>query len=372
MQHLCYHPWVGLDISPQGQFKPCCKYQNNIDTTLAGYLDSIELANLKKDFTEGKRPQACKRCWDDEDAGLPSKRQLDWEYIFHKQEPGIDSLKVLSLPFGNSCNLACRTCDSSASSGWISEAKKLKQHLPEIEIFKHQKFYQDKNFIDKIKEKSSNLLHVEFPGGEPFLAGIDEHLDFLDYLIGNKSNQISLHYITNTTLFPKRQFWDRWKKFKKVDIQLSIDGIEEKFEYLRYPGKWQEVNENVNLFTAITSPNIQISVSHTVSIFNVFYLPEFIKWCLQNKLGKPYLGLVSDPKWYSIKVLPDSVKFLIRDKLDRFILPEIVSYMNSEDLSNEFDNTIKYIKILDQHRNQNFSETFPEFYNILKEDKCQI
>ena len=372
MQNLCYHPWVGLDISPQGQFKPCCKYQNHIDTTLAGYLNSIELTNLKKDFIEGKRPQACKRCWDDEDAGLPSKRQLDWEYIFHKQDPGIDSLKVLSLPFGNSCNLACRTCGSSSSSGWISEAKKLKQYLPDIEIFKHQKFYQDKNFIDKIKEKSSNLLHVEFPGGEPFLAGIDEHLDFLDYLIDNGSDTISLHYMTNATIFPKKEFWDRWKKFKKVDIQLSIDGIEEKFEYLRWPGKWQEVNENIKLFTAITSPNLQISVSHTVSIFNIFYLPEFIKWCLQNKLGKPYLGPVADPTWYSIKVLPNSVKSLIRDKLDRFILPEIVSYMNSENLINEFDDTIKYIKILDQHRNQNFSETFPEFYQLLKEAKCQI
>jgi hypothetical protein len=46
--------------------------------------------------------------------------------------------------------------------------------------------------------------------------------------------------------------------------------------------------------------------------------------------------------------------------------------MNSENLINEFDDTIKYIKILDQHRNQNFSETFPEFYQLLKEAKCQI
>jgi len=71
-------------------------------------------------------------------------------------------------------------------------------------------------------------------------------------------------------------------------------------------------------------------------------------------------------------VLTDPVKSLVRDKLDRFILPEIVSYMNSENLINKFDDTIKYIKILDQHRNQNFSETFPEFYQLLKEAKCQI
>jgi RNA polymerase primary sigma factor len=50
----------------------------------------------------------------------------------------------------------------------------------------------------------------------------------------------------------------------------------------------------------------------------------------------------------------------------------VQEYQKIKKVLNEFDNTIKYIKILDQHRNQNFSETFPEFYQLLKEAKCQI
>lgn len=372
MEHLCHHPWVGLDVSPQGEFRPCCKYQSGIDTSLSGYLNNEALQQLKKEFLEGKRPIGCKRCWDDEDAGLPSKRQLDSEYIFHNKTPNWNSLKVLSLPFGNSCNLACRTCSSYASSGWISESKKLKKHLPDLMIYKHQKFYKDEKFIEQIKNISADVTHVEFPGGEPFLAGINEHLDFLDFLIQCNPQDISLHYMTNSTIVPGENFWTRWSKFKNVDIQLSIDGTGQQFEYIRWPGTWQEVHENIKLFQLKKTSNIQISISHTVSVFNVFYLPEFVKWCLQNKLGKPYLGVVADPTIYSIKVLPCKVKKTIGNKLNRFMFKEVVSYMNSENLEHELDHAIKNIKLLDQQRNQNFADIFPEFYQLLKDAKCQI
>ena len=372
MKYICYHPWVGLDISTQGDFKPCCKYQENIDTNLSGYLNNKKLIALKEEFKQGARPSGCKRCWDDEDAGLPSKRQLDWKHIFGEKHPGWDPIKVLTLPFGNSCNLACRTCNSYTSSGWVSEAKKLQQHLPELVIYKHQTFYKNKEFINQIKSLCTNVLHVEFPGGEPFLAGVDEHLEFLDFLLENNPKNISLHYMTNATIFPDQKFWDKWIKFKNVDIQLSVDGIDEKFEYLRWPAKWSQVNDNVHQFMMHRKDNIQLSISHTVSIFNVLYLPEFFKWCLQNKLGKPYLGLVSQPEHFSIKGLPKKVKQSISDKLTRFSFKEIVSYMNSEDLTDHFDTAIKHIKLVDQQRNESFEKTFPELHQLLKESACQI
>ena len=273
---MCYHPWVGLDISPQGGFKPCCKYPHSIANNLYDFQNSSELKELRNQFMQDQRPDVCKRCWDEEDAGLPSKRQLDWQYVFHYKIPDIKSIKILNLSFGNSCNLACRTCNSAASSSWISEAKKLQQYQPDIKIYKHQRFYQDEEFINGIKSISGDLIHIELPGGEPFLAGIDEHLDFLDFLILNGSKNTSLHYTTNTTIFPDDRFWSRWEKFKKVDIQLSIDGINSQFEYMRWPAVWVDVENNIRSYINKKSSNIQISISHTVSIFNVFYLPEFV------------------------------------------------------------------------------------------------
>ena len=370
---MCQHPWSGLDISPQGEFKPCCKYNNVIAITLADYQSSTELTQLREDFTNGIRPTACKQCWDDEDAGLPSKRQLDQEYIFQGKVQDLTSLKVLSLPFGNSCNLACRICDSQASSSWIAESKKLQEFVPDIKIYKHQRFYQDQKFMNEIKALCNDIIHVEFPGGEPFLAGITEHLDFLDFLLTLDVANISLHYITNTTIFPKQEFWERWSKFKNVDIQLSIDGIGAQFEYNRWPAKWSEVDSNIQQYIAQRElcNNLQLSISHSVSIFTVYYLPEFVKWCLQNKLGKPYLGLVAEPKMYNIKCLPIAIKDKISEKISRFKFENVVSYMYKEDLSEQFDKSLQFIELLDKQRNESFDLTFSEFSQLIKETQCQ-
>ena len=192
------------------------------------------------------------------------------------------------------------------------------------------------------------------------------------FLILKNPLEVSLHYMTNATIFPSDEFWSRWSKFKKVDVQLSIDGTVDQFEYLRWPAKWPAVEDNILRYISLRDQinNLQLSISHTVSIFNVYYLPEFIKWCLQNRLGKPYLGLVADPSVYNIRSLPISVKDKVTEKISRFKLENVVSYMYEQDLTADANWVIT--ELLDQQREQSFSNTFPEFYQILKEQGCLI
>lgn len=372
---MCYHPWVGLLIDPQGEFRPCCKYLNSMGTNIEEYQSSLELEQLKADFNSNIKNVGCQRCWDDENAGLPSKRQIDQKYIFNEGIPNLDSLKVLTFSFGSSCNLACRTCSSSASSAWIQQERILKQHIPNIQIYDHKKFYKDSQLIDQIKSMSLDVIHFEFIGGETFLAGIEEHLKFLDFILTLDHKNISLRYITNGTIFPSFEFWDRWKHFRNVDINLSIDGIGNRFEYIRWPGKWETLLHIVKQFNDKSKElsNIKLSVSHTVSVFNVYYLPEFVIWCLQTGLNMPYFGLVSSPNYYDIRSLPIEVKNKITEKLLRYNkFNNVLQYMNSLDLSINFNETIKYIRLLDQQRSQSFNETFLELNQLFKELKCQI
>jgi hypothetical protein len=341
---------------------------------LIDYQNSQKLVDLKTQLLAGQRPAGCQQCWDDEDAGHPSKREMDWKYIFNGTVPNLDKTKILMLAFGNSCNLACMTCGSHASSTWIKEEETLKKVFTDLKIHKHYRFYQDKNFLDQIKEISAEVSHVYFPGGEPFLSGINEHLDFLDYLISIGASHTSLHYMTNTTIFPKEKFWERWEKFEKIDMQLSIDGQGQHFNYTRWPGDWNQVLENIKLYRVkeSTTPNLKLTIGHVISIFTVFYFPEFFKWCLQNNLKDPYISLLSYPKIYDIRSLPIKIKDKIKLKLDRFNLKEIVEYMYQDDFSDTFDKTKKYINLLDQQRGHKFDETFPEFYQLLKDEQCQI
>ena len=180
--------------------------------------------------------------------------------------------------------------------------------------------------------------------------------------------------MTNATIFPKEKFWERWKKFEKIDLQLSIDGQGKHFNYTRWPAEWDQVLENIKLYRdkEASENNLKLTVGHVISIFTVFYFPEFFKWCLQNNLKDPYISLLSYPKMYDIRSLPIKIKDKIKLKLDRFNFKEIVEYMYQDDFIDSFDETKKYINLLDQQRGHRFEDTFPEFYQLLKDEQCQI
>ena len=365
--NFCYHPWVGIDISPQGDFRPCCKYDQIIAKNLDDYLTSDHLLKLKEDFLNGIKPSGCLRCWNDESAGIPSKRQIDYKYVFNEQTPDLNKFKVLSFPFGNTCNLSCRTCNSFASSKWSHYERKLKKSAVDVkQIYSHQKFYKDSDFIADIKNISEDLIDITFPGGEPFITGINEQLNYLDFLIERNAKNISLTYITNITTFPSDEFWRRWKKFKHVNIQMSIDGISDHFEYIRWPANWAECHNNVKKYQSAQKQysNIQLSISHTVSVFNIFYLPEFFAWCYKEQLPEPYLGMVEFPVQYNVQVLPNDVKNKIVSKLLTAKFNNVVNFLMAKN-TNSFTTTQEWIRALDAQRSQNFNQVFPELKEYL-------
>lgn len=366
-EHFCYHPWVGLEINPQREFKPCCKYNQVIAKNLDDYANSAHLSKLREDFLNGVKPQGCSRCWNDESAGIESKRQLDFRWIFNRQVQDLNKFKVLSLAFGNTCNLSCRTCGSFSSSRWAYHEKKLKNTSLDIkQIYKHHKFYKDANFIGDIKKISDNLVDITFPGGESFITGIREQLDYLDYLIANGAENIALTYITNITTFPSDAFWSRWKKFRQVTIQMSIDGTGERFEYIRWPANWAECYANSKKYQQAQqqNSNIKLAISHTVSVFNIFYLPEFFMWCVKEKLPEPYLGMVEFPPYYNVQVLPGMVKDKIKSKLAISKFNNVVNFLTAKN-TDGFSETQKWIRTLDVQRAQNFNQVFPELKDYL-------
>ena len=373
MDNICYHPWSELNVNAQGFVTPCCKYDIILSNdTVFTYEKAEWLATLKEQFLQGEKPAGCNRCWTDEAAGVESKRQLDWKMVYDYQVPALDKYSSLMFSFGNTCNLACRTCDSQSSSAWIKEEEKLKSTFPTIQICKHERFYQDQNFLDKIKLLSKDAKHIYFTGGETFLSGQPQHLSYLKYLIdqGDSSN-VTLHYVTNATVMPSNEFWDMWSKFKTIDLQFSIDGVDQHFEYTRWPGKWTEVLTNIAKYKTRKLANMTFTASHVVSIFTVYYLPEFLKWSLYNGFKYPYLSLCTSPVHYDIKVLPTAVKAKVKERLQHLKLDNIVNHMYNEHID-VFDQSLAWIKALDLQRNQSFENTYPEFYQLLKDAECQI
>lgn len=358
---LCYAPWANLDISPQGKISPCCKFQtqhynhqfNMQRDNLDDYLNSNFLNDVKHELDRGIWPVGCDRCRIEEQSNIQSMRQLNnrrWEEEFK------DSWITASIAFGNTCNLKCISCSPYSSSKWHKEHKQI--YNTDI---KPVKFYKE-NFVDTLVNNAPHLIHLDIPGGEPFLSGVNEQQQLLNhYIQTGQSKKITLHYTTNTTIYPDANWWELWKSFKQVEIQLSIDGVEDRNEYIRFPSKWSQTLTNIDSFLNTTQDNLQLSVSHTVSAYNIFYLDEFFTWCYSIGLPKPWMGRVNTPLHMRPTVWPD--KTFIIDRLSQSRYPDVqnwIGLLEANDDAEHFETFKTKVHEHDRYRGTNFAKTFPE------------
>lgn len=364
---FCYAPWTSINVSPTGYITPCCKFNQgpayNIQThTLKQYLESSFLKDVKRNLLADEWPRGCDRCRVDEENGIQSKREHDIEWLaseYSAVDLNQTSFITASVSFGNACNLKCVMCGPTVSSAFRKEHKALTGEDVKPFLFKKTAF--EAEFF----EHAPSLKILEIPGGEPFLSGVDSQKELLNkYVESGQSCSMSLRYTTNATIFPDKEWWELWKHFKVVNIQVSIDGIEERFEYIRYPAKWNDVVNNVIRYKEKASQSvIQLCVSHAVSAYNIFYLPEFLAWCRAMGLRHIYLGRVHDPIWARPSIWPQ--KKQIVDKLSASEFNECHTWaalIQNTDDSQHYELFRDVTARRDKYRGCSFERVFPELY----------
>lgn len=373
---FCFAPWSNLDISPQGTISPCCKFRHGyyLDPALnineqgiLAYERSRTLATVREDFQNGRWPRGCERCKIEEENGVASKRQLDhdrWRDHYEKYNKDQHGYLTASVAFGNTCNLTCITCNPVSSSRWQREYHAL--HGKDI-VPNH--FYKQ-GFVAEFVDHAPSIIHLDIPGGEPLLSGVPQQQELLQQFIDQgRAHEICLHYTTNVTVWPDQTWWDLWGHFQEIDMQLSVDGVGAQFEYIRYPANWNQVVGNIQRYLSeqASRTNLRLSVSHTVSAYNIAYVPEFLSWCESMGLPRPWLGRVHDPEHLRPSVWPSAVKKYIVDKLqggdqDAQIWANLI---NNTDDSNHFEQFRHRLAWHDQYRKTDFAKTFPEMAAFL-------
>jgi sulfatase maturation enzyme AslB (radical SAM superfamily) len=219
-------------------------------------------------------------------------------------------------------------------------------------------------------------------GGEPLM--IERHYDFLQKCIdtGN-AKKILLEYNTNVTTVPDR-VTEMWTQFKNVLIGASVDGYGDVLEYQRYPAKWSLIERNLQKIDQLPN-NIHAWLSLTVTSLNVFHIPDFMLWKLQQDYSKinsskrkPLIThhVAHRPFHMNIQVLPDKLKKDVIKKYNKSLklFPEhlqpsasnvfdsITNYMNKNSLySQHWDNFVTRTKKLDELRGQNITNIVPQY-----------
>ncbi len=440
---FCPIPWLMLATRTNGDVRVCCQANqgkthglltdnhgrpyNLKRNTILDSRNAPLACEMRKKMIEGERHPECLRCWREEDSGMLSRREQEielWQEVFGLNEARKITGKRGEIPadfepiyydlrLGNLCNLKCRMCFPTDSSGWYSEYNDIYEDdyfydtHGKVQLVKRSNGWQAKNndydwclrenFWQDLESKIGNIRHIYIVGGEPLL--IRRHYEFLEKCIAlGYAKNIKLEYNTNITTISD-EILKLWASFKEVRIGASVDGYGKIDEYIRYPSKWETIERNLQKIDKMEG-NVLAWIACTVMIYNVYYIPDFIKWKLESNFKrinpitrpKPFLTLhpLHTPPYFNIKALPLNAKKavankyrdfydwydeyishqtvenkeLLRKKL-RHTLDGYINYMNKADWTRELNRFWEVTRRLDESRNQNIEEFLPELYRLI-------
>ena len=374
----CINLEQGLRINTNGECTSCClqtvNYKNENNETLNirkntfdEIINSSTAKQIRDNLKQGKKDINCRQCWSLEDAGLQSKRLLD---NHHRAGEGL----LLDLCMGTTCNIKCRTCGPESSAQWNKEYWDINKSYNEISTYKDYKgflrtfndAFEDESLVWKeLENNKQDIRWIDMYGGEPMM--MKKQWKFLEQLIKDDlAKNISLHYNTNGTIWDDEKY-NILKEFKHISIDFSIDGIKDRYEFMRHPAIWEEVIQNMETIKNIKDFKCQIA--HTVSTLNVWYINEIYMWF---KGWDIYLNMVHGPPEYNISNIPEDIKKAITEKIGiKEKYQPVLDFMNSKISNFNFQSFIDKTKQHDDYRGENYNVIFPEFSDVLKEHGYQ-
>lgn len=333
--YFCVLPFYGAEYGLRGFSTPCCLLPNNHN-----------IQQIRSDMLAGKRTTACKKCWDLEDSRLISDRQLknsaydfyadkDIRLVEESCKNGDFNQQIIKLYTSNLCNSTCVTCSPHLSTAWAT----LSQVKTHISI--------DNNTIFNLPFK--DIVMLNFVGGEPFYE--KKNFKILEQLIEVDNTKCFISMTTNGSVDLTNEQIDILSKFKNLNFCVSIDGIGPRFEYLRYPLKWNTLLDNLKLYKQL---NVDISISYTISNLNVLYHDETIAWFNEQQLSFNH-NVVDNPAYFHPAVLPQKIKGTYPLLMELF----------EDDREHLLEQLRDEIALQDRLKKINIKDYLPEFYNLV-------
>jgi len=334
---------------------PCCWYPATaLDTQL---MSNRQQLNSIKQWTDD-----CLNCKNLEEIGQLSLRQTGPDWIADDVET-LDPV-CIDIRLDNNCNAACVTCTENDSSLWQKE--NLKLNNKKIKIINQADDTQQ--LVDQIVNSVSldKVTYIKFFGGEPLFT--DTHLKFLKHI--PHAENVTLHYTTNGSIYPNKETIEIWKKFKVIIFAASLDGIEQQFDYLRWPLSWSKVSNN--LIKIKNNPdihNLMFRVEFTANLLNTYYfdrLENWIKLNLNSNLGgdktEINIHLCRGGVW-NPELMPTSTRHRILTKYpEESIIHKLVKDLSAPMALTPWKN---FIDIWDPIRKNSWKLAFPELIQDL-------
>lgn len=269
MSRFCGFQTNGLFITdksiksiPGLRYAPCCWHGSN-------YSEIDRSSWTTDDWTD-----PCSYCLQQESDGRNSSMRMFANDLVAGISIDDHRPVYLVIDYSNACNGACGMCNSMSSSTIAKIMRQERSNNVRVPNVKQQDFFDAISKIDY-----SNIKMIRFRGGEPLY--VDFHKKVLDMM--PDPSKIEVIYTTNGTIYPDQEWIDIAKRFKKIRFSISVDGVRDKFDYIRTKLSWQVFDENVRKLIAIPGLNISSNLECTVSPVNLYYYDEVFKYLLELK-----------------------------------------------------------------------------------------
>ena len=379
----CISPWYELRIDVDGKLRCCHSIrQAYSEETNLSFLDWFNHTNsTRTNIINGDKSPGCSACYYNEDNNLISHRmQRNLQAAIYHGEYFTESLlqspaykrmngkykiypAFIHVTLSNLCNLKCRMCFPKYSTQLTETYKKINWMSKDEPTLIDWTVDDDKwnEFLELIKLNDS-LVSLHFMGGEPLYH--KKFYEFIDWSIENNKTDYHLTFVTNGTVF-KQELIDKLKRFKSVQIEISIENMSVSNDYIRTGSSFVQVKNNILKFIETGLHVVLRTVPQALSIRDYDTILDF---AIEHNLGFDS-NVLDNPEHLKCFILPKHIKNEISDKIRSkymYILSNDINNNNTA-LFRAFDGIKNHIESLLQILN----EKEPEDIEILRKKFVQ-
>lgn len=282
--------------------------------TLDALDSSAWLSELRGIMQQDLWPNECGRCQTVESIGNKSIRQHALDNHVKNKIAHSDYL-VLSGVLDNICNSACQTCNENLST--------------KIGSLKSKNYIKINNAsrIDSIP--LDRVTQIDINGGEP--SASPSYLQLLDQL---PPNVRYLRLNTNGSRVIK-VLPDLIKKGIEVTVTVSLDGIGNTHDYVRWPIKWDNVERTIRDYQSMEL--YELNTWTTVSALNINNLKNIQEYTSKHGIKHSW-ALLEQPEVLNIRNrnyltnaadVPDELTHIVASAADNSL--ELQNFINEQD-----------------------------------------
>jgi radical SAM protein with 4Fe4S-binding SPASM domain len=364
---FCPAPWNSLYLEPNGKIENCCVGRSDLgninDTDVKDIVLGQKNIKIQQDMLDNNIVDGCKWCHYKTDS---LQSMMVERYPRDREDKLFDTagnfkLEYLDARWSNTCNLACIYCGPNLSSLWAQELKQ------EHRIERDDKSKMLSYVLEHIKE----MKYVYLAGGEPLLMKENEAV--VEAIV-NENPECRVLVNTNLLNIRNNRIFEGLTKLKNCEWLVSVEGMQERYEYIRYPGKWSEFESNLMLLKEKVGVE-KVKFNMVFMSLNGLTMWDTVDWLTktgflvhQFSAALYNNGVYDGP--FDIRHLPTEQQQQILDRMNNQVYQKMTGWQNCFDyvkelVYNESTRTLTRLQELDHSRKLNSQQVFPEIYQCL-------